>query len=999
MGLAARLKHVFGVVTCIFLTTGIVQTVRQQVLTQPLLGGFLLEEFFGRRQSGSTGQPTPLPAASAIAANALATAAVAAPGGSSAAVLPAVRVADDHPRLAEVHVGRRDGEAAASAWQPPPPTALQVHSVTLPENAPAGCADMRQFRFEQSGRVLSWTVNEPKEEERFPLWAADVGNWSMTAEVTEFLNAFLARQFHIFCETAQDELKVMIIRRDNGLGNSLMGSMSYLVMAAIMGWAVVLVGWFDGLKTVFDTPLAEYSDDRLRKLKVLPADVMKGLACRKETDELGCYGISGDDQWMWCDDYNEHFKNKRLNHVVGCCTNFLPLIMRNMHVGKRLRAIFGDGEVATPLFRALFRPSLREVLKPTEKYRHERYVAAQVRSFNAADDGHLFAAMAGCLSMLLHRAEFIGSRLFVAAISKDLLKKMGKVLGMDVMHNPPPGGENHRTLDWIIGMRDVWTMVLSDALVTSPWSSFGSLAAAYSGKAAWEVEGAMNGVTGRCRRMITAEPCCMRNWGPLRGTCPAPKKSMKIPKTQDRPCGFDDGMAGLMKWRGVEASFETDFARKTQSSTDSCDSLQQCRFEVDGSLMCWYKGESAKAVFGPWPQYENRDQWVPKEATVKFLNAFLEKQRKVFCETPFEKQEILFIKRLHADNNFAHNLQGAISYVLMAALVGRAVVFAGFEEVFSGAFDTPLRAYTEESLSAMGLLSPEAVDAANCRKGKSDQVDCHYISGDDKWMWCEKIEDHFPKRLTQIFGCCTSYIQLLLRNPNYAGRLRGIFGSDEVSTSLYRLLLRPSQKAVVSSYDRAPGQKVIAAHLKMLAMDGAREQQLLDASAACLIAMLEQPGFEESQIYIDTDRSSLVQKLQERLSRQLLHSSYGAAGALSKQYFVVLMQDIWPLVRADALLLTPWSPAGTTAAALNGVVPWELEGSTEQLTGRCRKVVSAEPCCMRGWPPDPSQGCAAAGTDAAPSVLSEKLDRRCGFDHGQAGAATWQGVEVMKSES
>merc|ERR1711918_296589 len=95
----------------------------------------------------------------------------------------------------------------------------------------------------------------------------------------------------------------------------------------------------------------------------------------------------------------------------------------------------------------------------------------------------------------------------------------------------------------------------------------------------------------------------------------------------------------------------------------------------------------------------------------------------------------------------------------------------------------------------------------------------------------------------------------------------------------------------------------------------------------------------------------------------------------------------------DALVLTPWSSFGSFAAALGKTTPWEMEGTMNIITGKCRKVLSREPCAMRAWGPAPDK-CHTGRPK--PLKLHANLDRRCGFDHGNAGREplSWQGVRI-----
>eukprot|EP00927_Polykrikos_kofoidii_P084690 TRINITY_DN9004_c0_g1_i1.p1 TRINITY_DN9004_c0_g1~~TRINITY_DN9004_c0_g1_i1.p1 ORF type:complete len:1021 (+),score=132.49 TRINITY_DN9004_c0_g1_i1:342-3065(+) len=855
----------------------------------------------------------------------------------------------------------------------------------------AKCLNFRQFRVEANGRMMSWTNRHPQEKESIPPWPEyqDGDNtFSMRPEMVDFLNTFFKRQYTVFCETPRDAQHIMFIRRENGLGNSIQGSTSYLMMAALKGWAVVLVGWFDGLNVVFDTPLAEYTPNSLTRQGLLSSEARNAVTCSRKSHHLQCFDISGDDQWMWCNRIEDHFK-KRLNHIPGCCGSQLPLLLRNRHYGSELLRIFGEDEMAPPLYRVFFRPSWKSVMskrKPSSR----KVVAAQVRAFNRGEEGHLVQAMSACLKMIVSRQGFGDSSIYVASQNVRLIRSLEHRLGRHVSFNKPPEGENHGTKDWILAVQDMWDMATADALVLTAWSTFGSTAAAWSRRVPWELEGSMNQLTGRCSRVISAEPCCMRNWGPVPNSCPGRRPLFNPPKVLIRKCGFDHGAAGAAKWKGVAATEGSPTSSANELSDSGCEAMQQFRVEADGRVLVWTSKTKPREHIPAWTKDVDRG-WSLRTEAVAFLNAFFEEQYKILCRQAPDQQKIMFVQRESGLGNFGNTLQAMVSFLVMGALMGRAVVLVGWSADFGKAFDSPLAEYTEQRLQELELLSPEALAAMRCEE--SVNASCFAVSGNDRYMWCDSLEEHFPRRFNLVAACCTNYLPLLLRNYRYGPQLQQAFGIDGLATALYRILIRPSLSNVIAWGKRGAGEKVVAVHLRVF--NPSKQEQVLRAMTACVQSVIAMPEFVGSRLSIEAPSLELSRKLEKMLntSRSVSHTSPPQIELHGPPSWIESLRVIWSLVLADALILTPWSPVGTTATALAGSQPWELEGTREQMTGRCRRVTSSEPCCMRNWGPEPT-----SCTKTPPLRLPVGLDRPCGFDDGKFGSASWVGVSTPLSD-
>eukprot|EP00928_Gymnodinium_smaydae_P028763 TRINITY_DN2184_c1_g2_i2.p1 TRINITY_DN2184_c1_g2~~TRINITY_DN2184_c1_g2_i2.p1 ORF type:complete len:671 (+),score=76.47 TRINITY_DN2184_c1_g2_i2:21-2033(+) len=417
------------------------------------------------------------------------------------------------------------------------------------------CAGLQQFRLQADGSVVAWGVASEASQIISPWSDISARNLTLRAETVEFINRFFAMQDNIFCRTPQDKQRLLMIRRDNGLGNSIQATVSYLVMAALTQRAVILVGWGDGLVRAFDTPLAAYTWESLSKHGLMSTRAMKAFYDCKKADDMDCFGISGDDQWMWCQSIDQHW-NKRIVSVVGCCSNFIPLTLRNARYNAELVRAFGDSELAAPLYRVFFRPSKKAIVSKLKRPNEgQKYIAAQLRVFNPGEEKHLLDTAAACVEHLLALPEYEGASIFVAAVNNEIIKKFKKRLKHDVpvLQHKPPGSEYHGTEAWLGALQDIWVLGQADGLILTAWSSFGTLASALGGVTPWEIEGNMNSITGRCVRVLSPEPCSMRNWGPLPDHCPSEPAPVPLPASLDRRCGFDHGGLGSHPpvWKGV----------------------------------------------------------------------------------------------------------------------------------------------------------------------------------------------------------------------------------------------------------------------------------------------------------------------------------------------------------------------------------------------------------------------------------------------------------------
>jgi len=451
----------------------------------------------------------------------------------------------------------------ASSTPAPPSDPVGLDANIIPPSktnaAPRGprhrnCKHRRQYRFEQDASLWSW--KEGKEAQMITSsWAEFSGtNWTLRPQAVVFLNNFLALQDNTFCRTPDKKQKLLLIRRDNGLGNSLQASIAYMVMAALTERAVVFVGWGDGLHEIFDSPLEAYTFESLKRHDLVGESMLKAFYDCKPTADMECHGISGDDQWMWCDPIKKKFK-KRVVSIVGCCGNFLQLMRRNPRYGPILHDLFGDHELAIPLYRTLLRPS-KKIVEALEEDRSEGpYIAVQVRSFQETMSQHLLDTFAGCLKHIMMQSKYKDARVYVAAVNMRLIKRLkDRLKGVTVFHHKPPGAEIHATRAWVGAVQDMWALAQADELILSPWSTFGTLASTWSSAVPWEVEGSMSTITGTCRRILSGEPCCMRNWGPVPDSCPPGKeKPMKLPSGLNRLCQFDNANSAGKdgSWKGV----------------------------------------------------------------------------------------------------------------------------------------------------------------------------------------------------------------------------------------------------------------------------------------------------------------------------------------------------------------------------------------------------------------------------------------------------------------
>eukprot|EP00933_Yihiella_yeosuensis_P020440 TRINITY_DN16393_c1_g1_i1.p1 TRINITY_DN16393_c1_g1~~TRINITY_DN16393_c1_g1_i1.p1 ORF type:complete len:918 (-),score=133.67 TRINITY_DN16393_c1_g1_i1:295-3048(-) len=410
-------------------------------------------------------------------------------------------------------------------------------STSVPGGERPECKHLMNYAVKADGAVDCWKVGE-EPYECFPSWASLTKGkssfWLLENGVVAFLNAFFVRQRYILCRTPVEQQRIFFIKRYNGLGNSLEGTLSYLMMGALSNRLVVLDGWLGAFGEVFDSPLSEFTMERLQQLKLM--ENWNPGACINEVSHdprYGCFGPDAFDQYQWCGRIDDRFP-KRLNQVAGCCDNNLPLLMMNKHYSFSLRHAFGERELSTPLLRVLFRPSYRNVVTKV-KPGPPGTIAVHLRHFGNYDPQDLIQAVGGCLkSRIVHEKP---SQVRVFAMKKALTDEFVKFINSPlVVDGEPPGGEFHDVPAWINALKDIWTMSTADHLVLSPWSSFGQIAAAYGGITPWESDGDYGGIAETCYQAVSPEPCTMRTWAPDIGVCPAGVKTEKLPPRFNRTC-------------------------------------------------------------------------------------------------------------------------------------------------------------------------------------------------------------------------------------------------------------------------------------------------------------------------------------------------------------------------------------------------------------------------------------------------------------------------------
>eukprot|EP00929_Paragymnodinium_shiwhaense_P080445 TRINITY_DN41954_c0_g2_i1.p1 TRINITY_DN41954_c0_g2~~TRINITY_DN41954_c0_g2_i1.p1 ORF type:complete len:954 (-),score=221.52 TRINITY_DN41954_c0_g2_i1:449-2890(-) len=809
------------------------------------------------------------------------------------------------------------------------------------------------------------------------------------------------------------------------------------------------------MEELFDSPLEQYTWERLSSQGLMSPEATSCFYNCQKSSKMDCYGISGDDQWMWCHNLNDRWRTPIVS-VVGCCGNFLPLLRRNANYGEFMQDVFGGMDMATPLYRTLFRPAEDKVTATVPFAKRDRpasgYIAAQVRLFNPSDNRHLIETMSACLSYLLSLPEHKGAAVYLAAMSQQLIDQIKSKLGNGVrfLQNKPPGSEQHTASGLHGALRDMWGLAQADALVLTPWSSFGSYASTLSNVTPWELEGNMGSITGKCHMLVSKEPCCMRNWGPVPNSCPKPyKKPLRISKGSERLCGFDHGAGGAF-WKGINvdkrsakkpepppqvemtttaeptttttepvaevpeaepkamlnaqtaasapaaiaavAAAAADFANAEDDArprSEKCDALKMYRYAEDGSLWARSAAGDTSQVTDSWASLAGFG-WVIRSETLKFLNDFLKLQDDILCRTPQNKQRFMFIRR---DNGLGNSLQAAAAYIVMAFLTKRAIVMVGWGETLQKIFDSPISWFEFEKLQSLGLMSVDAMKAFyNCEQGP--EMECFGVSADDMWMYCSPLSQRFSKRIVSVVGCCGNFLPLLRRNPHHSEDMERLFGDYELAIPIYRTLFRPSKELVASKTVRPPdaSQAYISAQVRVFAE--AQNKHLLEAMAVCLRHLLEKPGFKNAAVYMAAVNQKLIDGLKQRLGGEIVvlqHKPPGAEQHGDVHHNINAMKDLWALAQGDAVILTPWSTFGSLAGAYSKTIPWELEGNMGSLTGKCQRVLSGEPCGMRNWGPKPDK---CPKQTLQPLRLPSTLDRRCGFDHG-AGGAIWRGPSVV----
>eukprot|EP00933_Yihiella_yeosuensis_P044894 TRINITY_DN40166_c0_g1_i1.p1 TRINITY_DN40166_c0_g1~~TRINITY_DN40166_c0_g1_i1.p1 ORF type:complete len:933 (-),score=176.13 TRINITY_DN40166_c0_g1_i1:157-2955(-) len=406
------------------------------------------------------------------------------------------------------------------------------------------CKGLKQFEVQADGRVMCWKADEDPYEcySAWPMLKQGKANWRpLEPGVVDFLNAFFDRQRRILCSTPVKEQRIFFIQRYNGLGNSIEGTMSFVMMGTLSDRLVVLNGWLGAFGDVFDSPLAEFTMENLQRLKLM--DSWNPGACQGITShdpEYGCFGPDGDDQYQWCGRVDDRFP-RRLNVVTGCCNNALPFLMMNPHYAWGLKRAFGEYELSTPLYRVLWRPSHRNVISKIEPT-PAGTVSVHLRHFGNYAMQDLVKAAGECAEQRVKESGAI-QQVKVFAIDRALTNefkgfmKSSLVNGPVVVSSDPPGGEFHDEENWQLALKDMWSMAMSDFLVLSPWSSFGQVAAAYGGISPWESDGDMSSIASTCYQAVSSEPCTMRMWGPEPGVCPKGNAAVeKLPPRLDRSC-------------------------------------------------------------------------------------------------------------------------------------------------------------------------------------------------------------------------------------------------------------------------------------------------------------------------------------------------------------------------------------------------------------------------------------------------------------------------------
>eukprot|EP00933_Yihiella_yeosuensis_P050196 TRINITY_DN47964_c0_g1_i1.p1 TRINITY_DN47964_c0_g1~~TRINITY_DN47964_c0_g1_i1.p1 ORF type:complete len:872 (+),score=163.49 TRINITY_DN47964_c0_g1_i1:133-2748(+) len=449
----------------------------------------------------------------------------------------------------------------------------------------AECQNLRNYEIKENGQVMCWKGQE-KPKECFSSFSSTLGGkraWKpLEKGVVQFMNDFLKNQRRILCTVPADQQRVFFTLRYNGLGNSILGTMSTLMMGALDDRLVVLHGWKGEFDRAFDSPLGEFTMENLQKLKLL--DAWDANACppgQSSKPGWGCFGPDGDDQFTWCGHVGDHYPN-RLNLVSGCCNNKLPFFMMNPNYAPRLKKVFGDNEMSTPLMRVLFRPSAKEVFSKLTLPKPGT-VAVHIRTFGNVPIDNLISSLGSCAKSTQSKLGTSFSEFKVAAIENSMLDKFNKSMGSKtrIVTNKPPGGEFHGGNDWVHALQDMLEMGFSDSMVLSPWSSFGQMAAAYGGQAPYEVDGDYGHITTSCYQVSSSEPCSMRQWGPDVGFCPGKKMAPLAPK-HSRTC--NKPKASLLALDGTAAgTFEMDQSSASAQMESMHQSMELAGYGPGGS--------------------------------------------------------------------------------------------------------------------------------------------------------------------------------------------------------------------------------------------------------------------------------------------------------------------------------------------------------------------------------------------------------------------------------
>jgi Xyloglucan fucosyltransferase len=228
----------------------------------------------------------------------------------------------------------------------------------------------------------------------------------------------------------------------------------------------------------------------------LSEDVLNDLACNDFTKGLGAAGIADGSQ---------------AHLTVASNQYFIPLIARNPHYKDTLAEWFPDGDIFGPLVRTLFRPS-KAVVEMKEKFKREMkwdehyVIGLQVRTGGDFTDQPFgdkdWDLLLGCSELMLGLEPKMGHSSITSSsgtVDASARKKAAIFVATDIEWSRDAASQQlSRTgLDvWMYGtfMRsnvplgcqqalvDILLLSESNDLLTTPWSTFGYLAAGFTRK-------------------------------------------------------------------------------------------------------------------------------------------------------------------------------------------------------------------------------------------------------------------------------------------------------------------------------------------------------------------------------------------------------------------------------------------------------------------------------------------------------------------------------------